>query len=145
MKQRYHTVNRHRPRTSATLESRGVSLTMNGTGERPETPSYSFRSMGTPGMGSILNAQSMCTSPRNISFSARMIPGQTRRLPVSSVVPVDAVQLVTHAVRGWRRSGSTMRLSVEQEAGSADWGCVYGRRREERMWRGLGSKHWLRA
>ena len=33
---------------SATFESLGMSLTWNDTGKRLETPSYTFRSIGSP-------------------------------------------------------------------------------------------------
>ena len=52
----------------------------NGTGDRPDSPSYSFKSIGSPGTRSILKAQSMCEMPSHTSRSAKAIPGHMRRL-----------------------------------------------------------------
>jgi len=51
-----------------------------GTGDRPDRPSYSFRSIGSLGISSILNAHNMRDMASQISRSATQIPGQIRRL-----------------------------------------------------------------
>ena len=98
----------------------------NGTRERPERPSYSFRSMGYPGISSILNAQSKRAMARKVSRSATHIPGQIRRLQseVSSKFPKRAGLCLPHPehpmvpfhgirqVRRFRRKGCIIDVAV---------------------------------
>jgi hypothetical protein len=68
------------PSTSRTFTCLGVIIILNGTGDRPESPSYSFRSIGSPGSSAISKAQSIREMASQISRSATIMPGQIRRL-----------------------------------------------------------------
>ena len=82
--------------SSTTLLWRGVSVTLKGTGDLPESPSYSFRSIGSSGSSVIENAQSILDIARNTSFSVRSIPIQIRRLLTQqSRVAVDWFETLT--------------------------------------------------
>ncbi len=66
----------------------------NGTGERPERPSYSLISIGSSGISSILKAQSMRAMARNTSRSATHIPGQMRRLQRKKKMRIQINEIV---------------------------------------------------
>ena len=50
-----------------------------GVGERPDSPSYSRRSIGSPGIAFMSNAHSIRAIVSQISRYATSIPGQIRR------------------------------------------------------------------
>lgn len=70
--------------TLLTLSCRGISLTWNGTGDLPLSPSYSRRSIGCPGTCSSVKAQISREMASQISRSATIMPGQMR-LPAPNI------------------------------------------------------------
>lgn len=67
-------------KTLSTSACRGETMMRNGTGDRPDKPSYSFRSIGSSGSSVMLKAHSMREIVSQISRSEKIMPGQMRRL-----------------------------------------------------------------
>lgn len=71
-----------------------------GIGLRPLCPSYSMRSIGSPGTSVMLNAQSIRAMVSQISRSATTTPGQMRRLEKATYVSWVAIEEVDEGENG---------------------------------------------